>query len=38
MNKMDKKIHFVPPLSLFKRQNEQNDSFRSSSVKLQETK
>jgi hypothetical protein len=31
-------IHFVPPLSLFKRQNEQNDSFRTPSVTLQETK
>jgi len=37
-DKINKKIHFVPTLSLFKRQNEQNeqnDSFRTPSVTLQ---
>jgi hypothetical protein len=38
---MNKMIHFVPSLSLYKRQNEQNEqnnSFRTPSVNLQETK
>jgi len=37
-NKINKKIHFVPPLSLFKRQNKQKDSFCTPSVTFQKTK